>query len=409
VDLSDLPSVSRLLDHDPDIRAAVVRLGHVIVTDAIRDALDDARGRRLAGDQVDAAEVTSLALRRLDPWDRPGVERAINATGVILHTNLGRAPLSEDAVAASAAVAGYSTLEYDLEEGRRGRRGRRVARLAAAACGAQDALVVNNGAAALVLVLAAIAGGREVVCSRGELIEIGGSFRLPDMIEASGVHLREVGTTNRTRAADYAAVLDADTAAMLTVHPSNYRVTGFTERPAVAELVALARAHDLPLVFDLGSGLLQAEPMLLPDEPSVRAAMEAGVDLAVFSGDKLLGGPQAGFVVGRADLVATCAAHPFARAMRMDKQRIAALEVVLEAHLRGRRDDLPAWRSLRADSTDLERRAQGIARAVGGDVVATDAVVGGGTTPGVSLPSWGSHCRGTRTPCWRAFAAATRR
>jgi L-seryl-tRNA(Ser) seleniumtransferase len=407
MDLSDLPSVSRLLDHDAQIRAAVDRLGHAVVAAAVRSAVDDARTRVLAGDAVTAEAVADAALARLGRSEQARVQPVINATGVILHTNLGRAPLSAAATAAGAATAGYAAVEYDLEHGDRGRRGARLRELAATLTGAEDAVVVNNGAAALVLVLAALAGGREVVCSRGELIEIGGSFRLPDMIAASGVTLREVGTTNRTRVGDYAAVVGSATAALLTVHPSNYRVSGFTERPVLGELVGLAHDVGVPLVHDLGSGLLEEDAELLPGEPGVRASMTAGVDLAIFSGDKLLGGPQAGFVVGRADLVARCAAHPLARVVRLDKQRIAALEATLEAHLRNRRDELPTWRALQADVVDLERRARDVATAVGGQAVHVAAVVGGGTTPGVTLPSWGVALPGDADHILAALRRAT--
>jgi L-seryl-tRNA(Ser) seleniumtransferase len=313
----------------------------------------------------------------------------VNATGVILHTNLGRAPLSAAAQEAAADAAGYSTVEYDLVEGRRARRGASVAASLASLCGAESAIAVNNAAAGLVLALAAVAASREVVVSRGELIEIGGSFRLPDMVAASGVLLREVGTTNRTRPADYREAVGERTGALLRVHPSNYRILGFTERPSLADLVAIADESGVPLVHDLGSGLLEDEPDLLPGEPSVRRSVEAGVGLVVFSGDKLLGGPQAGIVAGTSELVERCARHPLARAVRLDKLRLAALEATVSTYVRGEHRELPVWRALATDVAQLERRARALASATGADPVALEAVVGGGTTPGLTLPSWG--------------------
>lgn len=397
VDLSSLPSVSHLLDHVPEIRAAVDRVGHAIAVDAVRQSLSRARALTIDGHAIESTEVVADVLARIEAWESGRTRPVINATGVILHTNLGRAPLSDEAIAAAVAVAGYTNVEYDLETAQRGGRGARLRAMTVQATGAESATVVNNGAAALVLALAAVAGGRDVVCSRGELIEIGGSFRLPEMVEASGVVLREVGTTNRTRVEDYARAIHDDTGALLTVHPSNYQVTGFTERPDLAGLVTLARASRVPLIHDLGSGLLDGESGAFHREPAVRASIAAGVDLAIFSGDKLLGGPQAGFIVGRADLVERCAAHPLARTMRLDKQRIAALEATLEAHVGGRRDALPVWGSLLVDVAALEQRARAIAVAVHGRAIATDAVVGGGAAPGVTLPSWGVALPGEAT------------
>jgi len=311
----------------------------------------------------------------------------VNATGVVLHTNLGRAPLSEAARAAVAEAAGYATVEYDLAAGARGRRGAAAETLLREAAGAEAALAVNNAAGALLLALGGLARGREVLVSRGELIEIGGEFRLPQVMEAAGVVLREVGTTNRTHLRDYAGGFGQDTALVLAVHPSNYRVEGFTTRPALTELADLAHEHGLPLLHDVGSGLLAGE---LGAEPSVPDSLRAGADLVLFSGDKLVGGPQAGLVVGRAELVGRLARDPLARAVRADKLTLAALEATLAAHLAGRRDQLPVWRALLLTAADLRPRAAGLAAAVGpaASLRRGTSVAGGGSLPGEGLESF---------------------
>jgi L-seryl-tRNA(Ser) seleniumtransferase len=310
----------------------------------------------------------------------------VNATGVVLHTNLGRAPLSAAARAAVAEAAGYASVEYDLTAGTRGRRGAAAEALAREATGAEAALVANNAAGGLLLALGGLARGREVLVSRGELIEIGGEFRLPQIMEAAGVLLREVGTTNRTHLRDYAAAVGDGTALVLAVHPSNYRVEGFTTRPDLAELAGLAHEHVLPLLHDVGSGLLDGR---LGNEPTVAASLGAGADLVLFSGDKLLGGPQAGLLVGRAGLVARLARHPLARAVRADKLTLAALEATLADHLAGRRDRLPVWRALLLTPDDLEPRAAALAAAVGpaASLRAGTSVAGGGSLPGEGLES----------------------
>jgi L-seryl-tRNA(Ser) seleniumtransferase len=307
----------------------------------------------------------------------------LNATGVVLHTNLGRAALSAAAVQSLVAAAGHTDVELDLETGRRARRGRgTLAALAAAAPDAEAVHVVNNGAAALVLAATALAAGREIVVSRGELVEIGDGFRLPDLLASTGARLREVGTTNRTSLADYAAVLGPDTGVVLKVHPSNFVVHGFTSAVPVAELAGLPA----PVVVDIGSGLLASDP-LLPDEPDAATALRAGADLVTASGDKLLGGPQAGLLLGRAELVDRLRRHPLARALRVDKLTLAALE----ATLRGATS--PTWEALRADPDRLRDRATAAATVLadaGVEATATacSAVVGGGGAPGVELPSW---------------------
>lgn len=316
----------------------------------------------------------------------------MNATGVIVHTNLGRSPLPGDALAAAAEVAsGYSNLEYRLDEGRRGSRHDHAGALLARACGAEAGLVVNNNAAAVLLVLSVLARGREVVVSRGELVEIGGGFRIPDVMAESGARLVEVGTTNRTRRYDYEHALTAATALVLRVHPSNYRMVGFVESASLPDLATLGP----PLVVDAGSGLLDADtpwlghrPGWLGDEPGVRQCLDAGATLVTFSGDKLLGGPQAGVIVGRTDVVARLARHPLARAVRPGKLSLAALQAVANTYLDGRAAELPIWRMATAPLDDLRARAEALAARVPGAKVAdTEAVIGGGSLPGRTIPS----------------------
>ena len=365
----------------------VAQYGAPATTAALRTAVDSARTEVAAGAR--APDTEALVASAADALQRalPGPPRAvINATGVVIHTNLGRAPLSAEAVAALEQAAGYCDVEYDLESGTRGRRGQRVEPLLQAVTGAPGGIAVNNAAAALVLALAALAGGRDVLVSRGELVEIGGSFRLPDIMRAAGVRLVEVGTTNRTRARDY----DRDGAALLLkVHPSNYRVTGFTESATIADLAAIARRRKIPLVFDVGSGLLEPRrEAWLSSEPAVRAALRDGADLVLCSGDKLLGGPQAGLLVGDAGLVAACASHPLARALRLDKLRLAALVATLQAHVRDAPESLPVWRALLASPDVLRKRLAAISSQIGaGEIVDGASVVGGGAAPEAEIPT----------------------
>jgi L-seryl-tRNA(Ser) seleniumtransferase len=381
-----LPAVDTLLAH-PAVASSTAAYGRVPVTAAVRRTLDASRRAAALGAPVPGldelagqvtAELAAAAGRRM--------RAVVNATGVVLHTNLGRAPLSEAARAAVAVAAGYATVEYDLAEGVRGRRGVAVAALLREVTGAEAGLAVNNAAGALLLCLHALAAGHEVIVSRGELIEIGGEFRLPSVMEAAGVRLVEVGTTNRTHLADYARAIGAGSAAVLVVHPSNYRVEGFATRPPLAEVAALAHAHGLPLLHDAGSGLLAGA---FGDEPTVTGALAAGTDLVLFSGDKLLGGPQAGLVVGRAELVERIARDPVARAVRADKLTIAALEATLAAHAAGGRDQLPVWRALGLGPEDLRPRAAALAARLGRAAALRDgiSVAGGGSLPGEGLPS----------------------
>jgi L-seryl-tRNA(Ser) seleniumtransferase len=317
---------------------------------------------------------------------------------VVLHTGLGRAPLPADAAEAAVRASAYSDLEIDRETGKRGKRSTRAELLLTAITGAGAALVVNNCAAALLLGLGALARRREVLVSRGELIEIGGEFRIPDIMAASGAKLVEVGTTNRTRVDDYRDAASDRTGLILKVHPSNYRVVGFTASPPMTELAGLARDVGVPFLYDLGSGMLDRIPGVPTDEPSAREALADGADLVTFSGDKLLGGPQAGIVLGREDLIERLRRHPIARAVRVDKMQVAALERVLATYSRGDHLDLPVWRMLLRPVDEVKRRAEELARSLDGElegarVVRTEATVGGGAIPGYEIPSWGVAVR----------------
>jgi L-seryl-tRNA(Ser) seleniumtransferase len=363
---------------------------------ALRRAGDAVRRAMASGvtfDGVDAVtrEIDAHVHRELTTMARGSLRRVVNATGVVIHTNLGRAPLSDEALRRVAEIsAGYSNLEYDLASGKRGSRSVHAESILTALTGAAAAVVVNNNAAATMLTLAALAGGREVVISRGELVEIGGGFRVPDVMTQSGAVLREVGTTNRTRVADYRAAIGPRTAMLLRVHPSNFRIEGFTERPSLAELTAMAQASRVPLVEDLGSGcLLDA----LAWEPTVQASIAAGVDLVCFSGDKMLGGPQAGIVVGREDLVRQLQKHPLMRALRVDKMTLAALEATLLAYHAGRAQaTIPVVRMLSLTAEEIEARAQRLAERLAGSawrmsLMSGASAIGGGSAPGVTLPT----------------------
>lgn len=408
-----LPSVSALLERG-DVRDLVARHGHTPVVEALRDQLDRVRATVVDGTPPPAPDaVVTGATATLEGHAARRTRGVVNATGVILHTNLGRAPLSRPAIDAMVDAAGASTVEYDLSGRGRARRGAHAGSLLRDLVGAEDALVVNNGAAALVLALAALAGGRKVVVSRGELVEIGGSFRLPAIVEAAGVGLVEVGTTNRTRAEDYAAAtaVDPDVAVVLRVHPSNFRVEGFAERPTAAELAPVAAGAGVPVVHDVGSGVLHDRLPLPPgsDEPTVAGALADGADVVVASGDKLLGGPQAGLLAGTRAAVDACRTHPLARALRVDKVRLAALEATLAAYRRDAVSDLPSWAMLTVAVDDLRVRAAALVDAVASPactVVETDGVVGGGTLPGHTVPSVGVAVDGPADDLAGRLAAA---
>lgn len=394
-----IPGVDRLLEQER-AAALIQRFGRAPVTEAVREVLAWARTAAEEGkgrDLADPAPYLAQAEALLAAAARPSLRRVVNATGVILHTNLGRAPLAAEArTAMSEAATGYSNLEFDLEEGSRGSRYVHCAALLAELTGAQSGLVVNNCAASLVLALNTLAAGRAVVVSRGELVEIGGGFRIPEMLTRAGARLREVGSTNRTRVEDYRQALDeGDVGAILKVHRSNFRVSGFTEEASPTDLVALGADAGIPVVHDVGSGLLVDPASLgLPPEPRPVESVAAGATLALFSGDKLLGGPQAGLVVGREDTVARLRTNPLCRALRVDKGTLAALEATLRLYrdpdtVRSR---VPVLRMLSEPASAVRRRAEALAERLGRDVEVAvapgNAVVGGGTFPGHAVPSW---------------------
>lgn len=380
----DLPSVDALADR------IETTLPRSLVTDACRVALDQARADIADGSDADPDALAHGNVRALE---RSSGVRVINATGVLLHTNLGRAPWSTQTVArASRAASGYENLEMDIDTGERSRRGSYVERLLTRLTGSEAAVVVNNNAAALLVSLAATSRDRAVPVARGEMIEIGGSYRLPDVIDASGARLLEVGTTNRTRIGDYRIALQTHRCgAVLKVHPSNYRVEGFTEEAALADLAALAVDHGLPLIHDIGSGLLDAEAPWLPGwmqgEPGAKQSLEEGADLVTFSGDKLLGGPQAGVLVGTKEMIGLIRSSPLARALRVDGVTYAALAATLEEYLDGRPDGLPFWSYALLDKDTLEARCTAIANRVGGVVEEGSSAVGAGSAPGIPIPT----------------------
>ena len=378
--MRELPSVDKLLADDR-LQALATRHGHQLVTEAVRAALARAREEIAAG--FEPGDLVARAQVELENRLRPRLRRVLNATGVVVHTNLGRAPLAEAALERVQEVArGYSNLEYDIEAGTRGSRQDHVAGALRALTGAEAALVVNNNAAAVLLALAALAEGREVIVSRGELLEIGDGFRIPDVLTRSGARLIEVGTTNRTRLTDYERSVRDETAAILRVHQSNFRIVGFTEQPPLRELARLAERHGLVLVDDLGSGVLPE----IGDEPTVRGSLEAGAHLVTFSGDKLLGGPQAGIAVGRADLVEKLRRHPLQRAMRADKLTIAALEGTLGLYRQWARP--PVLRMLEEPLDAVRARAERLATLTGGRLEETVARAGGGSLPLAEIPSY---------------------
>jgi L-seryl-tRNA(Ser) seleniumtransferase len=375
MELRDLPSVDELA-RDVDDPLAV---------DAARSVLSRAREEIRAG--ADPGDLGARLEQELGAARAFRFRRVLNATGVLIHTNLGRAPLAEAAIERlRQTAAGYSNLEYDLAAGERGSRQDHLVDILRRLTGAESALVVNNNAGAVLLALAALAEGREVVVSRGELIEIGDGFRIPDVLVRSGARLLEVGTTNRTRAADYERAVGPETALVLRVHQSNFRLVGFTERPRLAELAEIAHRHGIPLVDDLGSGVL----VQLEDEPSARDSLAAGADVVCFSGDKLLGGPQAGIVAGRGELVERLRRHPLQRALRADKLTLAALEGTLSLYLDPERvaREIPVLRMLREPVDAVRARAERLAGLTGGTVEETVARVGGGALPLGELPSY---------------------
>lgn len=405
--LRQIPSVDELLAQ-PRLAAFAARVDRALLVEVTRAVLADLRAR-IAGQAASsilgefamlAFDAASLEERITDIVERMlahSLQPVINATGVILHTNLGRAPLPEGVVEEFRRTATqYSNLEYDLEAGERGKRDVHTANLLGRLTGAEAAIVVNNCAAAVLLVLAALAKGGEVIVSRGELIEIGDGFRIPEIMAESGAQLREVGTTNRTRLADYGNAINEKTRLLLRVHPSNFRITGFAEKPSLEELAELSQKTGLPLVEDLGSGCLVDLSESGISEPVVRKSLEAGVSIVLFSGDKLLGGPQAGVIAGKKELVTRVRRHPLFRALRVDKLTTAGLEITLGAYLRGAWDEIPALRMIRMNAQELKGRCENLLRELRPEIPLNEvemevadgaSLAGGGSTPTQALPS----------------------
>ncbi len=387
--LRRLPAVDLLID----AAGSGTSLPAWALRKAARSVLDRVRGALLASGGVIPPQRELAAAVRIEAHElaRPWPRRVLNATGVVLHTNLGRAPLSAEAAAAVAeAAVGYSDLELDVPSGRRGSRMKAVGELLCEATGAQDALVVNNNAAAVLLALDSLSPDREVILSRGELVEIGGSFRIPDVLNQSRARLREVGTTNRTHLRDYSDAIGPETGALLKVHRSNFEIRGFTLEVGLRELAPLAREHGLPLIEDRGSGTIVDLSRYGIPEPEVQRGLDDGADLVLFSGDKLLGGPQAGVAIGRRDLIERMRTSPLARALRVDKLTLAALHVTLRTLLEGRIDALPVLAMLTADASELKARAERLAKSLTlpCSVVAQGSLVGGGALPDFELPGY---------------------
>ncbi|MGB6420365.1 MAG: L-seryl-tRNA(Sec) selenium transferase [Anaerolineales bacterium] len=391
-DLRSLPSVDQLLQTE-EVNQWISSYGRPLTLDAIRSVLDKVRMRYAEASTIpDRESLLEQVGSKLQNWTAPTLRDVINATGVILHTNLGRAPLSQAALDAIRSVAsGYSTLEYDLRKGKRGTRLVHAESLLKRITGVSAALVVNNNAAAVMLALTALARRRAVVIARTQLVEIGGGFRVPDVMKQSGARLVEVGTTNRVHLADYESALDESPVMILRAHRSNFRIIGFTTEPSLAELASLARRVGIPLVDDLGSGsLLDTSRFGLGHEPMVQESLAQGADLVCFSGDKLLGGPQAGIIVGRADLVAKLKKHPLARAIRADKLCLAGLSATLLHYLKDEAEqEVPVWRMIAMPTEQIRERAQNWVEVIGhGEVIDGESTVGGGSLPGETLPTF---------------------
>jgi L-seryl-tRNA(Ser) seleniumtransferase len=394
--LRQIPAVDELLGREA-LRALEQRVGRRLLVEATRKVLQSLRSRITDGEIVNVSVemLEGEIVAATESAAEPSLQPLINASGVILHTNLGRAPLAPDAVEHLVGIATrYSNLEYDLERGERGRRDQHTDRLFAQLLGAERTLVVNNNAAGVFLTLNTLAEGGEVIVSRGELIEIGGSFRIPEICAKSGAVLREVGTTNRTRLSDYAAALNERTRLLMRVHASNFRIVGFTERPELHELVGLARERNLPLLEDLGSGcLVDFSPLGIRDEPPAGASLRAGVDIVTFSGDKLLGGPQAGILTGRREPLERIRKNPLFRTLRVDKLTIAALAATVALYLRNDLQAIPALRMMHLTREEIAMRAARLAEKLAAlpgfaaELEEGESVIGGGSTPGQSLPT----------------------
>lgn len=395
--LRALPKVD-LLSKTPELTALSKQYSEKAVTEQIRFTIDALRRQILAGMRTELPSQELLCRQialLVHEAAQPSLHPVINGTGIILHTNLGRACLSEKAArAAYDAACSYSNLEYDICIGQRGSRGIHVEPLLCRLTGAEAAFVVNNNAAAVLLVLSALTHGGQVVVSRGELVEIGGSFRIPEIMEACGAQLKEVGATNKTHLSDYERAISPDTRALMKVHTSNYRIVGFTEAPALADLVELGHRHNLPIIEDLGSGsLIDLAPFGIHDEPTIQDSLKAGVDVLSFSGDKLLGGPQAGIIVGKKAYIDKLKKHPLARAMRADKMTLAALEATLRSYDYQHTDEIPVLHMLSVSADSLKQKAQRLeamlyAAEIAASVIPVESQVGGGSVPNQNLPSF---------------------
>lgn len=394
--LRQLPSVDSLLNSAGG-EELIVRFGRELTLEALRRALDLSRYAIAEGrqQQIEIVDLIASADSWLKELIAPTLRPVVNATGVIIHTNLGRAPASSAAIAAIMATAkGYSTLEYDLESGQRGSRTIHAERLITRITGAEAALIVNNNAAALLLMLTALCQGREIIISRGQLVEIGGGFRIPDVMAQSGAKLVEVGTTNRTHLADYDQAISEYTSAILVAHHSNFKVVGFTSEPALVEIAELAHQQDLLMLYDQGSGaLLDTSKFGLDPEPLVQTALQSGVDVVTFSGDKLLGGPQAGILCGRETLISQMKRHPLARAVRADKMALAALSATLTRYLTGQAlNEIPVWQMIARPLEEIEKLAHEWAelltiKGLSVEVIDGQSTIGGGSLPGATLPT----------------------
>ncbi len=392
IDLRQLPSVDRILT-DKRMAKAVEKYPHDLLVSIIREQLGQERASITKGKTgASLDEIIKAVLGRLNTIFKPSLYRVVNATGVILHTNLGRSPLSREALAAMEAVSrSYANLEIDMDTGNRGSRQVHVENLLCRLTGAEAALVVNNNAAAVLLGLTALARRKKVIVSRGQAVEIGGGFRIPDVMRQSGAKLVEVGTTNCTYARDFEQAIDAQTVALMRVHSSNFRLVGYTSEVALEELVDLGKKYNLMVFDDLGSGsLLDTTVFGLAPEPMVQQSVKAGASLTFFSGDKLLGGPQAGIIVGKKQYIDKLEKHPLARAMRIDKIRLAGIAITLIHYLKGEATlKIPVWQMISTPLKDIEKRAKNWAGVLGGDVKVVDGetMVGGGSLPGGSLPT----------------------
>lgn len=403
--LASLPSVDELLRSGHG-QIWLSRYPRRFVLQGIRDEIENLRQQVKAGHSApsNSEEIAASIEKRVSSLSSPSLRPVINATGIVLHTNLGRAPLSEAALEAVVRVSrGYSNLEYDLAEGKRGKRYSHARRLLKELTSAEDAILFNNNAGAVLIALSALARGREVIVSRGELVEIGGSFRIPEVMAQSGAILREVGATNKTHLRDYENAIGPETALLLKVHRSNYRITGFSAEVSVEELVKLGAAKGIPVMFDLGSGcLFDLKKAGIGDEPVVNEIVRSGVDIVTFSGDKLLGGPQAGIIAGKTHLIEKINKHPLARALRIDKMTLAALEATLFdcADIEKAPEKIPALKMLLEPSAKIRDRARAIAKKAGAgtQVIEDLSEAGGGSLPGVLLPTWCVAVNGHKSP-----------